>query len=235
MPTIGIVDDREDVRRDAEEFVREALDSLGGLDDWIVVASAPLPALEHYASWIAENEIAVLLLDQTLTDAVHPHVDYSGNDIVGVVCPRQFDLPVYYLTAAPLSVPRTKGEFSRVRGVIDQNEFFKEPEHFVKEFVQAGSRYVEQVTRLLLRLSEIAEAAVNGSASSEDVDEASAIRMELSLPFETSHAKPEQVERSRAKVLDSLETELKELAELRDALKAALGHEPGASPKRELP
>ena len=94
MMTIAVVDDREVDRRNARNRIRRMLEGIDTDDVWRVVAVPPLPTVSTYPSWIAEEDVVVLLIDQRLDEQGGDTVDYTGHDILNLVHPRMYDLPV---------------------------------------------------------------------------------------------------------------------------------------------
>src|SRR5687768_16576898 len=101
MPTIGIIDDRADHR----ETVRRTIElRLRRFQGWAAVDSEPLAAVTDYPSWIAENDVAVLVLDERLTESRRVRdvtVNYNGHHVVQFLRTTYRDLPIYVVTAYP--------------------------------------------------------------------------------------------------------------------------------------
>ena len=216
MPTIGVIDDRQEVRSLAKSRLERALGTVAPQDGWEVVTSPPLGALEDYAGWLSENDVAVLLLDQRLDESHEMERPYSGSDILNIVHPRMFDLPVYYFTAAPDAT--VEAGATRVRAVLDQQEFFDNTNPWVEEFVREGTRYEQQLARKLSRLGELSERAATGEAQPEELEEATSLRQELQLPFESSSATKERTDANRAELLEALEQQIAALERLANQL-----------------
>ncbi len=123
MPTIGIVDDDAKARESDVRSINTHLRSKG----WKAIGTHPLPHLKEYPSWIAENEIAALLIDQKLggkSSGTAGHVNYEGDDVVKSVRQRNKTLPMYFLTnySGDRSVTR---RVTDVEGIFNKTVFRK--------------------------------------------------------------------------------------------------------------
>lgn len=214
MYTIAVIDDREEDRILTRKLIERALRRLGVQDRWRVLVESPLSDIAHYPAWLEEEEVLVLLLDQRLNEAGGMANPYTGHDIVNLVQPRHFDLPVYYLTAIAADVKSIEQGSMRVQGVISRQRFSNDPQSWVKEFVREGERYEEKVARKLERLSILSAKAVNGGLTAEEAAEARTIREALHLPFESGNADEENRVSERVRASENFRNEIGEVEAL---------------------
>ena len=67
MPTIGVVDDRKDQR---ELLVGQIRHHLRNYSEWEALETPPFEDINDYPSWISENNISVLILDERLHEGI---------------------------------------------------------------------------------------------------------------------------------------------------------------------
>lgn len=217
MPSIGVIDDREEVRDAVKARLDRALAREGAGDEWEVVVTPPLPSIGLYAPWVTEHEVAVLLVDQRLNEEFP--TPYSGHDIVDRLRPRKFDLPIFYLTEVNDPVLEEDQRVSAVIARRDLTTDIDATQEWLRVFMREGLRYEQGVARALARLSEISEMTVMGTANEEELKEAAAIRQELLLPFEGGDPNVERAQDTRGEILEAFGTEIQHLESLAAELK----------------
>src|ERR1051325_9232979 len=114
MPTIAIVDDETRYRNFDVKGVNRNLPK-----GWTAIGTAPLQRLTDYPSWIAENDVAVLIVDEELgSRSASPtgHVKYKGHDLVHSLRARNKTLPIYFLTNYANQKP-VKDQIPAVEGI----------------------------------------------------------------------------------------------------------------------
>ena len=128
MPTIGIIDDREDVRKTLRMGMKTVLES-----DWNTVDSSPLPQLNDYLSWIGTNKIVSLIVDEKLNEIaldLSGAVDYYGHDLVDFLRSRLKTFPIFVVTSYP-DEQSLKDRFKDVEAIIDRRHFLKTLENYL--------------------------------------------------------------------------------------------------------
>jgi hypothetical protein len=219
MPAIGIIDDRDSARqtlyRAIDRNIPRELKEAG----WLVNESPPLPRLNDYSAWLAENDIAVLILDEKLTEqAKHGvgNVDYQGHNIVDFLRTRLPDFPIYIITAYPKD-PAVIKRFKDVEGIENRKDFTQEAKKTVPRLIRAGQRYFDSFQQQLAEVSKISKRVALGKETDADIDRLRALHELLHMPYITDP----NTERSRT--LTDLEEKLDEFEELRKEIEAHLG------------
>ena len=201
MPTIGIIDDRPDLR----VTLKRSLD-LELLDEWSSIDEDPLSKLEDYPSWLTENEVCVLLLDEKLHEQAP--VDYNGHDVVDFLRKHLPTLPIFVITAYPENEDLLKS-FKDVEGIIPRTKFSKDASEYVSRITRSAQRFLESFQSELTQLAEISERIAQGKAKKKDKENAEAIQNKISLAF------PYEALESRSELLGELESKLKDLEKMR--------------------
>lgn len=201
MPTIAIVDDDP---RSRDSDVRSLNTHLPKDKGWAAIAIHPFPHLKDYPSWIAENEIAVLLVDEKLggraADA-SKHVNYEGHDLIKSLRRNNKTLPLYFLTNFAGNTPVTQ-RFADVEDIISKNEFKKNRAKYVARFTRKGGEYFKSFRNQLAQLNDLSLKIAKGEATAEDKKNAKAIQLNLELPhiIEPSDDRSEWLEKYEDKV-----------------------------------
>ena len=114
MSIIGIVDDRDDVRTIMLDTVELALS-----DGWEAIAIPPLSSLDSYPSWISQEEIVVLLIDERLNEVanVNGAVDYEGHDLVDYMRQHMPEFPIFVVTSYKENAPDLDERFKDVEDI----------------------------------------------------------------------------------------------------------------------
>lgn len=182
MPTIAIVDDETRYRNSDVKGVERNLPK-----GWKAIGTAPLERLGDYPSWIAENEVAVLIVDQELGNrSATPggHVRYKGHDLVQSLRGRNKTLPIYFLTNYA-SLSPVKAQIPAVEGIFDKKLFRRDRAAYVKRLIRRGKDYFNSVKDQLAELNTLSLKIAKGEATAKDKDRAKAIQTSLQLPLLT--------------------------------------------------
>lgn len=237
--TIAVVDDDAEQRELAIKALRRALETLAHelRVGWQVREFAPLTNIADFGSWVDREGVRVLLIDEKLNERLPQSVSYLGHQVVQFLAPREYALPIYFLTAVPDDTG-TQAVRTRVRGVIARKELddAARASSWLAELVHEGQRYVDRDTLMHERLSEIAGLAVAGTATEKDLQEASSIRVQLGLVLESDNATVERQIQSRSTLLTRLEEILDDLEstlpEASPVAKTAPAVRKGRAPRR---
>jgi hypothetical protein len=185
MPQIGIVDDREEQRKE----IIIGIDLSDKLPvEWHLSSIPPLQKINEYPSWIVEHDIAVLIVDEKLNEnsiAGGYHVSYYGHDLINYL--RELngiftDFPIFVITAYDTS-PELKQEESNTEFIIKRRGWTREAGIWVPRIVRAGQRYFETHTNQLEKLGRISQKLALGEASEDEIKELDAIRVSFELPL----------------------------------------------------
>lgn len=141
MPSIGVIDDRPDIR----SIVVDALTLAPALaDSWNIVSANPLSRLEDYPSWIAEHKISVLIIDERLNESANPSevaVSYYGHDLVKYLRSRMGNFPIFVVTSYSNDVELRK-RFGDVEDIIDRTRFMRDADSYATRFARSTDLYI---------------------------------------------------------------------------------------------
>lgn len=217
MPIIGVVDDRRKARKTLTVALKTQLP-----DDWNYIDSDPLNRVEDYPSWITENDIVALILDERLNEqsadvaaAVKRHVTYKGHDLVDYLRVRFPTIPIFIVTSHPTDASLTE-RFKDVEAIVRRDEFLKEAEDWVPRIIRVSQRFFETVQGQLTELAELSLKIATGTANKGEKDRAKALQSSLQTPFATD----QMVDRSEW--LTSLQGKLSEFDTLQKEIEAVM-------------
>ncbi|HEY1248975.1 MAG TPA: hypothetical protein VGE97_08320, partial [Nitrososphaera sp.] len=202
MPAIGIIDDRKDHRTTLARAVSVSIPKEFEDVGWTVNDSSPLPNINDYSAWLTENDIAVLIVDEKLTEQTRAgvkHVTYEGHNIVDFLRRRIPDFPIYVVTAYP-EESAVLARFKDVEEVFDRKTFTANAMKTVPRLIRAGQRYFDSFRQQLTELSELSKKIATGKETSADIARIKALQTFLQMPFITDP------DTERSKSLSKLET-----------------------------
>lgn len=205
MPKVGIIDDRNDFRETLLRSIDNELE-----EDWQSVAIAPLPDMEDYPVWIAEHDVAVILLDERLNEQIEAtgkDVDYKGHDLVEFIRRHIPTFPVFVITSYKDDEELRK-KFSDVEDIIDRQEFLKRAGEYAPRFFRSGQKFLQVFRAELSELAEKANKIATGKATQEDFEKANAIRTRIGLAF------PSEALGDRSEWLKKIEGKLEQFKQL---------------------
>jgi hypothetical protein len=216
MYTIGIIDDRDSVRRSFARKIELRLSEL--FNDWSVIQRKPFIEREDYTQWILENEITVLIIDERLNEEAikkNKVADYYGHDLAIDLRKRFKELPVYSITSHKVT-PSLKKAFKNFNLILNRREFDEEIDMYLNLFVKSGEDFFAKNQKQLGRLGELSEKIAKGTASQKNKDEALAIQTNLQLPHLTEDLQ------NREEFLKDLEANLNQLKKMQSELSKLL-------------
>lgn len=211
MPNIVIIDDRKDHRETLKAILDVQL-----IEGWKSIDINPLPTLEDYPSWIAENDISVILLDERLDEQIEAKTaDYRGHDFVDFIRGGFPTLPIYVITSYP-NDDDLKKRFRDVEEILPRSKFSERAEDYVPRIIRAGQKFLETYQKELAELSDKANKIAKGEATKEDIEKAKAIRLKIGCAF------PSATYSEHSELLAKLDKKLKELEKLKEEVKKHL-------------
>lgn len=218
MSTIGIVDDREDVRITITDSIRLALP-----EGWDALDISPFKTLDNYLIWISQFEIVALIIDEQLNEASNQGVavNYAGHDLVDYI--RQYlpEFPIFVVTSYkndPALQEELDGRFKYVEDIIERNAFYERPDDYIARITRAGQRYSQTFEGELAELADFAKKAATGeSISIEERERAKAIQTKLETAF------PIDSISTRGEWLSRMEQLIEELEVLKTDIKKQIG------------
>src|SRR5690349_2216734 len=123
MDAIAVVDDREEMRGTVVRIISRQLRKQG--IDWDVIAAEPLERVEDYLSWLDENEIRVLVLDEKLnevTGSSGARVEYPGHAVANFLRDIRPDLPQFIVTSIR-NIDELDASAADLDAVIERDDF----------------------------------------------------------------------------------------------------------------
>lgn len=182
MAGICIIDDRVDIRETLENKIR--LIFLKNKIDWQIVSKDPFPDKMEYLSFINENDIGVLILDERLHEVSNGNnsVEYNGSQLITFLRQYLKDYPIYSVTSYHLDNDLDI-QFSEFDEIIARDTFYSKPEEYVARFIRAGNRFLENHSEQLLRLSILSELIAKGTATDDNLKELRIVQENLNIPF----------------------------------------------------
>lgn len=224
MPTIAIVDDDTRYRNLDVNGLRRRLPK-----GWSAIGTPPLERLGDYPSWIAENEVAVLLVDEKLDNrSTGPtgHVRYKGHDLVKSLRARNKTLPIYFLTDYA-SNPTVKDQVTAVDGTFDKGAFRRDRAEYIKRMTRRGKDYFNSVKDQLTDLNTLSLKIAKGEATAKERADAKAIQTSLELPLLTESFN------TRSEWLAEYEQKVKEFEKLKKEVQKYLKPIPRKAAKKK--
>jgi CheY-like chemotaxis protein len=235
MPTIAFVDDRKDNLETITGLIDLGLRRINASDTWGSVNTFPLENLNEYTSWITENEVSVLVLDERLNEASPPGrrpVKYNGHDVVDQVRRSFQTLPIFVITSFP-DVDDLKQRFGAIEDIIARRDFRAAPMSslgrkstapsfvdYVNRMVRVGTNFYEEHQAELAELGMLAQRIARGEASEADIEQAQALQTNLSIPFLVEPLT------ERQEWLSKFERQVSKLSELEGRIREHLRHHP---------
>lgn len=178
-----VVDDRADVRETLCESIRL---SLPEDTNTTVDGVFPFDEIDEYSSYIHENDIAALLLDERLNEKKDSqsgkHVAYYGHDVLHQLRKSLPNFPVYVVTTYSTDTDLLAKE-ADAEDIIDRNDFDKSTDKFLSRIQRAASRFLDEKGSQLASLDRLTKKASQGDLNPEEQKELSSIRAVLGLPF----------------------------------------------------
>ncbi|VAW35541.1 hypothetical protein MNBD_CHLOROFLEXI01-3445 [hydrothermal vent metagenome] len=207
MSVIGIVDDRDDVRAIMLDNVRLALP-----DGWEAIDISPWNSLDNYPSWISQEEIVALIIDERLNEVANASgaVDYEGHDLVDYMRQHMPEFPIFVVTSYKEDALELGERFKDVEDIIERNQFYERSSDYIPRIIRAGQRYLQTFERELAELGDFAKkSAIGEDSSTEEHERAKAIQTKIETAF------PIENIASRGELLSQMEQLIAELETLK--------------------
>lgn len=210
MYKIAIIDDHANARKTLGKAINLSLRSMKLDGKWVAEDHAPLQEIDAYPQWIKDNDVAVLIVDERLSDIPLKGgraVSYLGHDLVKSIREIDKELPVFILTTYPKDTGLIKHE-ADYEDIIERKNFRSKRDVYVKRFIRSSQRYLQTHEDEYLELSRLSEKLALGVISPKDLERLKSIQEKLSIPYQTRAYK------TRGQWLSEFETELSELEAL---------------------
>lgn len=187
MITIGIIDDnseqRDSFRNAIELFLKKQKRTEIDIYD-----SAPIENIEDYSSWIVENEICVLILDEKLMEIPvfgnGKSCDYNGHELAEHLRKKHNNMPIHIVTSAKVNED-LKSRLSLFENVISRDEFLNDRDIWVEKFIRSGQRFYEENEKLYSDINMITNLIIEDKATPQDIDKLKSIQEYFKIPLLT--------------------------------------------------
>jgi len=190
MDRIAVVDDRAKMGTTISRLLQSELNDLNE-GEWEVSYFAPLPHLDGYVSWLQEEEISILVLDEMLGEEVPRDgeaVEYSGHDVAEYLRARMPDLP-QFIIASVVDGDELEEAAGKLDGIIKRKDFEDKPRRYVERIVRLGKTYLARNEVELAELSELSQKAASGTSTPADDTRLSAIRQKTQMAWDLQELK----------------------------------------------
>ena len=182
MATLGIIDDRNDKRT---SFARKIDLEIRSLDStWNVIDIEPFLEKIDYISWINENNIASIIIDERLYEGETvsgKNINYTGHELVEFLRKRLKDIPLYIITSIHIT-DELKSIYNQFNLILSSSEFDEKIKHYLNLIIMSGNNFFKNYQDELTRLSNLSEKIALGTADENEIIEAKALQTKLSIP-----------------------------------------------------
>lgn len=219
MPCIAVIDDRSKIRMSVVRLIRQQLRTLDESKEWEVIDSPPLPDIEGYDSWIAENEVTVLVLDEKLDESHEDDseaVQYFGHQVASHLRARIPDLPQFIITAIPNPDDLDEEGARSLDGIVARGAFSARPAVYVQRMLRSGQSFLDRNEGQLAEMAKLSEAAARGNASPEELSHLGALRQMYLLASEPSNSELEKVVSRADQILEELHAIAREFRSIKE-------------------
>jgi hypothetical protein len=214
MRYIGLIDDRVATRNSLKLSILHPL-LLDGKDnqEWDVIDIEPFKEKNDYKTWISENEISILIIDEKLNESTV--VDYLGHDVVIMLREAFPELPIFCITAATRDLDLDEN-YKNYNLILSKNDFQAKRDEYVNLFIKSGEDFYKKYTEKKDRLSEIAIIMADKNDISEELNkEAEDIRDFLLLTNKVDN-------KSNEAWLEEFSSKVKDFEEILEKIKSDL-------------
>ncbi len=211
---IAFLDDRKGPRQTVIRGVRTKLPK-----GWDCLECPLLANPREYPSWLINNRIVVLMVDQLLDeqalDSSAP-VQYKGHQVIGIIREQLPDFPIIVVTRA-VEDHDLQEHFGEADDIVNRTELLKKTDQYVTRIVRLGHAYLAQYEEELATLTELSKKKAAGEITNEEVEVLNAVQAKLGLPSLISSAGDD--------ALASLETEIVKMELLQKKVETFLQRE----------
>lgn len=177
---IGLIDD---VRGFAESVVNNVSMWLESqkINETTIVYHYPDKDINDSISWIVNEPVSVLILDERLGINQESQVDYKGHDLVQLVRSRIPDLPIYILTDFQNDDCLVNTQDS-IEFIISKDKFLSEQMNvWFNRFMRSGNRFYQNRKEVFCELTMLAEKIAIGEADDDDKQRIASLREEICI------------------------------------------------------
>lgn len=186
MKYIGLVDDRDTQRRAFKLRLDTKLEL--SYPDWEIVDIKPFKDPKDYNSWINENEICLLIVDERLNEEPLEDgstVDYYGSKLINELRTSYKDFPIFCVTSHTIS-DSLKAVVKDFNLTLSRATLESDIDNYLNSFIKFGESFYKENQKELSRVSELSEKVAIGSATANDKDELRSLQVNLMIPHISS-------------------------------------------------
>ena len=203
MRYFAILDDRLDGKETLMRVLPLALPPGWGLIECPLLASA-----DDYPTWLYQNQVCVLIVDQLLNESVPTGSDpitYKGSDVLRSVQRAMRGFPLVVLTAYPgdadLAANKGKADYVLGRGI-----FIRELSDYVERLVRHAKKFLEDYQQQLAEFTTLSQKKAQGTTTVDENAKLKALQSLFDWPI---------VQTQRDDAFDDIEKRLEELERLK--------------------
>ena len=218
MSNICIIDDNADQSGTLKKALNFFLKKI--TDKATIIDQLPFDNPEDYFSFIEQNNVSALILDERLNDQPALNgkpVDYKGNQLVETLRERLKDFPIYMITAhaGDEELLAKENQFEAVINREDITTDENQASLFVSRLFRSSQRFSEANNNELLEFTTLSSKLAQGDSNPETVERLKVLQTVLELPLSGFD--------DRKTWLDKYEEEITKLSNLKDEINKKLG------------
>ena len=185
MITIGIMDDKKE-RKDSFKDAIELYLKKSKREGVEVIDCEPLEHKEDYITWINQNDIAALIIDEKLAEvpleATGKSCGYEGHDMAETLRTYESTIPIHVVTSAK-NYDELEENRELFENVLPRADFLKDRDTWTEIFIRSGQQYYKEREKLFLRIAELSKLIVNKTATEENINELMALQQFFQIPL----------------------------------------------------
>jgi len=183
MLNIAIIDDRAKLRETIHRLINATIP-----EGWNCQSYPPLNDLDDYNSFINNEEISVLILDELLHEQAEDsdsHVSYNGHDVANYMRNFNSEFPIHIITSyKDNEALNDSGE--SFDSIYDRNEFIRNSEKIVPRLVRSAMRYIETNEKKLAELTRLSQKKAADNLTQDENVRLLALQEELNIKASSS-------------------------------------------------
>lgn len=183
MATIAIIDDNPEQSGTILTNLEIAINEFKS--DFKVIASLPFRDTKEYFSFIENNEVCVLILDEKLNDQIIDDsgpIDYKGSQLVTYIREVLKDFPIYSVTNF-VAADELKEKESEFEDVIPRRDFIDHTNKYLPRILRAAQKYLKENLEELSEFNSLTKEISGGNQDPELIKKLQALQIKLELPY----------------------------------------------------
>lgn len=218
MATIAIIDDNPEQSGTIVNNLEIAISEFSS--DLVAITSLPFKDPNEYFTYINNNDVCVLILDEKLND--HPidengPIDYKGSELVTYLREKLKDFPIYSVTNF-VAADELKDKESEFEEVIPRGDFIEHTNKYFSRIQRAAKNYLKENLDELSEFNFLTTEISGGNKDPELIKKLQALQVKLELPFSGFD--------DRNAWLNEYESQINSLKKLNAIIKSKLDNKP---------